>query len=234
MMLLSLLKALGLDIPAAIAAVQGRFDRRIERATDEAKAAIRQAALTAMLVTGAAATAAAAFAVVLLLLDRWVAENHGEFAGYGVVAIVLAVVSLVLGAVAWTKSRRSPEQNPGKLAGSDVGGEGAAPVEARTAATDSDALQRNAASSATVLIELLPLLAWLLAKWPMAKWPTTSRSTIEALTASLRRTTKGKTMQRAINQIAEGGRVNLLAAVAGAVLLGWLMARRASRDQHAG
>jgi hypothetical protein len=233
---LRLLKALGLDIPARIAELQQLAERRVEKATDEAKATVQQAAVTAMVAVVAAIAAAAALAIGLVALDRWLAENYGAYVGYGVVALILVVASGIFGAIAWTRSRRSlhARQNRGEAATAKAhaaGRESAAPqsAQARAAATAPEAPQREAASAAAVLIELLPLLVSLLARWPAA-----GGSPIGTLTASLRRTAGGKAVQGAINQIREGDRLNLLAAVAGAALIGWLVMRRTSRDQHIG
>jgi hypothetical protein len=232
-MLLSLLKALGLNIPARIASVQEFVERRVGRATDEVKAAIQQAVVTAMLAAVAGITAAAALSIGLVMLGRWVAENYGAYAGYGAVAALLALVSIVLGTLAWARSRPA-RQSPGEAAAAKLhatdteGTEGPPPPSAQARhAAQPEGAQLNVPSSAAALIEFLPLVTWLL-----ARWPATGSSTIGALAAGLRRTARTKVVQGAMEQIAEGDRLNLLAAVAGAVLVGWLMVRRARRDQH--
>jgi hypothetical protein len=84
-LLLNLLKAFGLDIPARVAELKARIEQRVEDAADQAVHVVQDIAVTVALVCCAAITALAAIAVGLVALARWVADLYGPFAGLAAV-----------------------------------------------------------------------------------------------------------------------------------------------------
>ena len=90
-LLLNLLKAFGLDIPARVAELKARIEQRVEDAADQAVHVVQDIAVTVALVCCAAITALAAIAVGLVALARWVADLYGPFAGLAAVGAVRGI-----------------------------------------------------------------------------------------------------------------------------------------------
>jgi hypothetical protein len=240
LLLLRLLKALGFDIPARLAELRTRVERRVEQATEDAKEAIAAVVVTAALAIVATITAIAAIAIGFAALYRWVANSYGPFAGLGVVGGILLLITVILGATIWARSqpkRRIPARMPDDLgapgthmAGGHISdafpGTMSSP-EAQPAAAASKPF--SIAASAPVWIELLPVVVSLLAK------SRAGGSLVDAVVASARGARTGETRKAftgAARIVREGDRLQLAAAAGGAVLVGWLMARRFSRNRR--
>ena len=103
--MLRILRLVGIDLPARIAALEEELGRRAEAAADILKRATRQAAVIAALGAAAVVTALLIFVVGLIALYVWVAEEHGPYVGLAVVAGTLLVVTVVLILVARSKTR---------------------------------------------------------------------------------------------------------------------------------
>jgi hypothetical protein len=237
LLLLRLLKVLGLDIPARLAELRTRVEHRVEQATAEAKNAIAAAAVTAVLAIVAAITAVAAIAIGFAALYRIVADSYGAQAGFGVVGGILLLITIILAAVVWTRSQPKPSR---VRFPDDLGAPGARVAadrpDAFPAATPPPEAQPAAAAapkpssivaSAPVWLELLPVAVSLLAK------SRAGGSLVDAVVASARGAKTGearKAFDGAAKLVREGDRVQLLAAAGGAILIGWLMARRFTRN----
>ena len=127
-LLLNLLKAFGLDIPARVAELKARIEQRVEDAADQAVHVVQDIAVTVALVCCAAITALAAIAVGLVALARWVADLYGPFAGLAAVGGILLLVTVILAVVAVRRPRS------GAARGSAVGGQAVGDLCRRRAA----------------------------------------------------------------------------------------------------
>jgi hypothetical protein len=99
-LLLNLLKAFGIDIPARFAEAKAHVERQVEDAADQAKHVVQDAVVTAALVSCAVVTAVAALAFGLVALALWVADYYGPFTALVVVGGILVLAAVVLAAAA--------------------------------------------------------------------------------------------------------------------------------------
>lgn len=236
--MLKLLKALGLDIPAQVERLRARVEERVGEATERAKTAAIGAAITAALGAFALVTALAAIGVGFTALYHWVAEKEGAYAGYGVVGGLLLAVTIILGAAAWARTRAGQASAPWPHGAAQDAGvrdttvqDGAAtqPSPAAAAAATGAAAPswEGLASSASTLLELLAFVVPLLAQSPTVR-NAVSRMLPGTLGSAGRASTR-ETLERGAAVIREGDRANLLAVLAGAVLLGWMLTRQSRR-----
>jgi hypothetical protein len=235
-MLLQLLSVFGLDVEARLADVRSRLELRFEQATGELQRAALDVAQTAIMAAAAGVAAAAAIGVGLVALYRWVAEFEGAYVALGVVAAVLVVLSIILAIAAGMRTRsirrrrRPPVSSPGversirantqsdakSDAKSDDNAGGArlpSPVPAAASA--------RPAPGAAVWSELAAFVLPLLMRMPAGDGA--------ALAARLRERGSGSlhsALHASANFVREGERGNLVLAVAGAMLAGWLMSHR--------
>jgi ElaB/YqjD/DUF883 family membrane-anchored ribosome-binding protein len=240
MLLLNLLKAFGLDIPARVAELKARIEQRVEDAADQAVHVVQDIAVTVALVCCAAITALAAIAVGLVALARWVADLYGPFAGLAAVGGLLLLVTVILAVVAATRPRSARRvKSPAEVLQS----------AAKRSATYADAARRlhaaqaepaqaggrtSAAASAPrggagssigdfgkLIGFLLPLL--------ISAAPASGGGLMGTLSAAWRsgaHRAAGETLEGAAKMVREGDRTNLLAVVGAAVLFGWLVSGR--------
>jgi hypothetical protein len=103
--MIRILRLVGIDLPARIAALEEEVGRRAEAAAGLVKRATRQAAMIAALGAAAVITALLIFVTGLIALYVWVADQHGAYAGLAVVAGTLLVLTVVLLLVARGKTR---------------------------------------------------------------------------------------------------------------------------------
>jgi ElaB/YqjD/DUF883 family membrane-anchored ribosome-binding protein len=239
-LLLNLLKAFGLDIPARVAELKARIEQRVEDAADQAVHVVQDIAVTVALVCCAAITALAAIAVGLVALARWVADLYGPFAGLAAVGGILLLVTVILAVVAVRRPRSARRvKSPAEVLQS----------AAKRSATYADAARRLHAAQAEpaqaggltsaaastpqggagssmgdfgkLIGFLLPLL--------ISAAPASGGGLMGTLSAAWRsgaHRAAGETLEGAAKMVREGDRTNLLAAVGAAVLFGWLVSGR--------
>ena len=104
-MLLEVLKALGLDVPAQINALKSDIDQRVQSATSQVSQVAQQAAMLAFLYAFAAGAALLAIGVALFALFWWVSDYYGVYAGLGVVFLLLVLAALIPAMMALGRSR---------------------------------------------------------------------------------------------------------------------------------
>ena len=239
-LLLNLLKAFGLDIPARVAELKARIEQRVEDAADQAVHVVQDIAVTVALVCCAAITALAAIAVGLVALARWVADLYGPFAGLAAVGGLLLLVTVIFAVVAVRRPRSARRvKSPAEVLQS----------AAKRSATYADAARRLHAAQAEpaqaggltsaaastpqggagssmgdfgkLIGFLLPLL--------ISAAPASGGGLMGTLSAAWRsgaHRAAGETLEGAAKMVREGDRTNLLAAVGAAVLFGWLVSGR--------
>jgi Putative Actinobacterial Holin-X, holin superfamily III len=242
-MLFNILKLFGLDVPARIAEVRTEIEQRVELAKDHVKQAAQTAGLLAAMFVLAGLAALSALGVGLIALYHWVSLNYGQFYGFaavGGVLILFAVIlfaSAVLKAKSWsTESATRAEEKRLKLS-ADLAQAQAERVAASAAgAWDGPALRpilpatpSLAPTSASDLLESLTLI---LSK--MVKFPTTGNPPLDELLVHLRGCARGvadEAVEGVVHAVRYGERPKLVAALGGAIFIGWLLARH--RPDHA-
>jgi ElaB/YqjD/DUF883 family membrane-anchored ribosome-binding protein len=235
MLLLNLLKAFGLDIPARLAELKARIEQRVEDATDQARRVVQDVVVTAALLSCAAITAVAAIAVGLVALGRWVADLYGPFAGLGAVGGVLIFVTVIFAALAAGRARslqrvKSPAEVLQSAARRSANYANAArPLDAaqtetaQTRSWTSSATTAAPGGSSSSVGEFGKLIAFLLPL--LIRSPAGEGGLMNLWRAGAHRAA-GETLEGAAKMVREGDRMNLLAVVAGAVLFGWLVTGR--------
>ena len=234
-MILEILKALGLDVPAHINALKADIDERVERTTSQVSQAALEAAVLAVLYMLAAIAALLAVGVVLIAIFWWVSDNYGDYAGLGVVFVILALAALILAMMAQSRT---------KLATGNKGKSPRSVFEATRATSDPGVTPqaRPIVSPAPVIVspasaaapgtanpnisDLVQPLAALLTKVG------TGRPVIAELLGGLSATGGGPVntaLDRAANVIRTGDRSNLFTVLAGAAVLGYLITHQSGR-----
>jgi Flp pilus assembly protein protease CpaA len=214
-MLFNVLKLLGLDVRAEIAAVKGEIEQRVDEVTVRARRAALTAAVIVALSTFAGLFCTMAMGVGLIELYRAEAATYGVDVALAVVAAILVAAALVLIGVAWTMGRSlsaAPRRDPPR----DVAAAAAAPVPPSMATTP------PAAAAGGITEPLAFLLALLTAK------PGLGHPALDELVAKLRTPAGGKADEavgQALNLVRNGDRTQLAVMLGAAALAGWLLAR---------
>lgn len=231
-MVLRLLGPLGREVEARIDGLTGKIERRIQRATDEAKQAAGAAAITAALAAFAGLTAIIALGVGLFALYRWVAATYGEFEGYGVVVgtLIIVTIILVVTIVVRSKSSRPWEVPTGQPAAATAAWEHAnAEPRAEQAATAKFSTPPPAATPPPPGVsDIAEVLTHILAG--IIKIPETGNEVLDEIARNVRvRAQSGgqEALDSAVNVVREGERINLIAVLSGFVVFGWLLSRAA-------
>jgi hypothetical protein len=227
LMLFKILKLVGLDVHAEIAAVKGQIEQRVEDLAVRAK----QTALTSAVIVALSAFAGLlcvmAMGVGLIALYRALAAAYGVDVALGAIAAVLVAVALILVAVAWMMGR--------SLSGARASGTGEhlAKSAAASSASASAAPAAQvpppqvtappAPGSAGDLVGALTLLLALFAKDSKLGHPVLDEF------AGKMRTSEGgqpgEAVEQALNLVRNGDRTQLLTILGAAALAGWLLAR---------
>jgi hypothetical protein len=230
-MLFKILKLLGLDVPAKVAAAKSVIEQRVEEVTDYAKQVTQTAAVIAVLSAVAGVLVAMAVGVGLFALYRAVAEGYGVNAGLGVVAGMLIAAALILLIVARTKGQSLSNRHIFKPFGPLATAAASAPAPA--VAAPSLAHAPSPASFAGVPADsagdLIEPLAFLLGKY--VKYPALGHPVLDELVGNLHMTARGtadEAVERAANLVRYGDRSQLLILLGGAAFAGWLLARQNS------
>jgi hypothetical protein len=220
-MLLNILKLVGFDFHAKIAAGKARIEQLIQQAPDRARRITLEAAAIAAFFAIAIATSAMVAGVASIALYRWTADAYGSYAGLGAVAMILIGMTAILVTVAtlmvnalFGYPKKLPRYSAGEReisGGSDPvwRGEITSPRNSRTDTADDPGM---------------PLTA-LVAR--IVKYPSVGNTAVDEMIGHLRasaRDTAGEAIESAADIIRQGDRANLVAILAGAAFLGWLMA----------
>jgi hypothetical protein len=225
-MLFKILKLLGLDVPAKMAAAKSEIEQRVEEVVDYAKQATQTAAAIAGLSAAAGVLVAMAVGVGAYALYRVVAESYGVNAGLGVVAAVLVAATLILLLIAQTKgealsNRRIFKPSPPlPTSAASAPTAAAAPVQVPMSAAFAAVPDESAG-------DLVEPLAFLLAKY--VKFPALGHPVLDELIGKLRTSAHGtadEAVERAANLVRQGDRTQLLIMLGGAAIVGWLLARQ--------
>jgi len=225
-MLFKILKLLGLDVPAKIAAAKSEIEQRVEEVVDYAKQATQTAAAIGGLSAVAGVLAAMAVGVGLYALYRVVAESYGVNAGLSVVAAVLVAATLILLLIARAKGKASSNRHifkplsPLPTSAASAPNAAAAPVQVPMSAAFAATPDESAG-------DLFEPFAFLLAKY--VKFPALGNPVLDELVGNLRKSARGtaeEALERATNLVRQGDRTQLLIMLGGATIVGWLLARQ--------
>jgi uncharacterized membrane protein len=227
---LRVLKSFGLDVQAHVDEITANIERRVERATGEVKHAAEAAVVTAAIAVFAAVTASIGLAVGMFALDRWVAQNYGEYQGYGVVCGILGVITLILVVIALVRSKSQPSRTVAadQLRSASAGAANRAaavppPVPVRPVPVRPVPLSASVAAPAEPLTRILSTVINI---------PPTGNAAVDELIDNLRAGARGagqEALDGAVNVVREGDRINLVGVLAGAVVFGWLVSRSSQR-----
>jgi hypothetical protein len=219
-MLFNILKLLGLDVRAEIAAVKGEIEQRVDEVTVRARRAALTATVIIALSTFAGLFCTLAMGVGLIALYRAEAAIYGVDIALAVVAAVLVIAALILLVVALMVGK-SLSRARASNAAENVARPGAAASAFAPAAPEA-----GAASPAAAAGDLADPLAFLLAL--LAKDAKLGHPVLDEFAASLRTPAGGKAdeaVEQALNLVRNGDRTQLLLILGGAALAGWLLAR---------
>jgi hypothetical protein len=216
-MLFKILKLLGLDVRAEIAAVKGQIEQRVDEVADRARHAALTATVIVALSTFAGLFCTLAMGVGLFALYRAEAASYGVDIALAVVAAVLVVAALILLVVALVIGKSSSRARTSKAA------EDAARSAAAASAFASAAPE--AAASPPAAGDLTEPLAFLLALF--AKDGRLGHPVLDEFAANLRTPAGGKADEavgQALNLVRNGDRTQLAVMLGAAALAGWLLA----------
>jgi hypothetical protein len=243
-MLFKILRLFGLDVPANIEAAKASLEWRVERAAVRAGQIARETAVIAVLFAAAMVMSAMAVGVGLLALYRWTADAYGDYAGLGVVGLMLVVAAAALIAVTAVKAK---SLNPIEMRPRDVAGTSEAALDtppspmslSPTSGTEPYAPETRThswtrpdtatlpAASASDLVEPL---AFFLSKY--VRVPTVGNPAVDELIGNLRATAHGSTdeaIDRAAEVIRHGNRSSMVFVLAGTAFLAWLLTQNSGR-----
>ena len=227
-MLFAILKALGLDIPARINALRADLDQRVEATSSQVSQVAQQAAVLAVLFVLAAMAAFLAFGVALVAIFWWVAVTYGVLAGLAVDFIILVLAAAILAMMARARSKSlavNAAKAPRALLGATAAASNAG-VAGQESAVAPPAVSAGPAAQSASASDLAAPLAVLLATLA------SGRPRSAELLGNLRATAVGSAntaLDRAANVVRAGDRTNLLAVLAGAAFVGWLLTRQSGR-----
>jgi hypothetical protein len=214
-MLFNILKLLGLDVRAEIAAVKGEIEQRVDEVTVRARRAALTAAVIVALSTFAGLFCTMAMGVGLVALYRAEAATYGVDVALAVVAAVLVAAALILIGIAWTIGRSLSGAPRLDIAGDLVA---AAAVQAPP-----PAVTPPPSAAAGDITDPLALLLALLTRQPGLGHPA-----LDELNGKLRTPAGGKAdeaVEQALNLVRNGDRTQLAVMLGAAALAGWLLAR---------
>ena len=215
-MLFNILKLLGLDVRAEIAAVKSEIGQRVDEVTARARRAALTAAVIVALSTFAGLFCTMAMGVGLVALYRAEATTYGVDAALAVVAAILVAAALILIGIAWTMGRSLSGAPPPGHAGD------AAAASAAQAAPSAATLPPAAAAG-----DITEPLAFVLAL--LTRQPSLGHPALDELVGKLRTPAGGKAdeaVEQALNLVRNGDRTQLAVMLGAAALAGWLLAHR--------
>jgi hypothetical protein len=231
-MLFEILKALGLDVPGTINSLKADIDQRVEKTTAQLSVAAQQAAVLAALYTLAAVAVLLAIGVALVALCLRVTESYGVYAGLGLICGLLLAAAVLLGLIAAWRSKslgrsgtdmRRPLDRAAHGALETGGLRAPAAAPAADAFTLPQAPPEGARPTAGDVVEPLALF---LAKF--LRNPGKGRPMAAEFFSGLSESEPGvaeEALESATNVLRYGNRTNLVAVLAGAAFVGFLMTR---------
>jgi hypothetical protein len=235
--MLRILKLLGLDIPARIAAVRADLESRADFAIVRLTRAARTVGILILLAVLAAMAGTAAVGVGLTALYSWIALEYGEFYGYAAVGGVLIFIAAVLGVIGFVEANSLSFDSlatPDEIS--------AAPIDASTyeAPDDPSSERRSASAIAEGAAGPPPSRR---AAWPedaspsqalpgLMSLPVTGNPLIDGVIDGLR-TPASRAVDDVVGLAAEtirrGEREQLLMTLGMAIFAGWLVEKMRSR-----
>jgi ABC-type multidrug transport system fused ATPase/permease subunit len=236
-MLFKILKLFGLDVPARIAEVQAEFEERVKLAEHHVKQAAQEAGVLAALFVFASLASLSALGVGLIALYRWVLLNYGQFYGFAAVGGVLVLIAVILFARAMLEAKSWSAESSTRAAGKRLKlAADMAQVQAETVAQSAAAaavldgpvrpvLLATSSLAPTSASDLVEPLALILSK--MIKFPTNGNPPLDELIVHLRGAARGaadEAVEGVVHAVRYGERTQLVAALGGAVFVGWLLA----------
>jgi ABC-type multidrug transport system fused ATPase/permease subunit len=239
-MFFKILKLFGLDVPARTAEIRIAFEERVELVKDHVNRTAQAAAVLAALFVLAGLAALAALGVGLIALYSWVSLSYGQFYGFAAVGGVLIFLAVIMFASAMIKSNSWSAESAGRAAAKQLK---LVQAHAERVAAAAEAIERPAirplppptqslgAISASDLVEPLTLI---LSK--MIKFPTLGNPLLDELLVHLRGSAQGvadEAIEGVGNAVRYGDRPQLAAALGGAILVGWLLARHRPHEVDA-
>lgn len=229
-LVLKALKLLGLDVPARIHTARVALELLAGKARDEIRRAARYGSVSAAFAAIALLSAMAFLAVGLAALYLYVSDLHGPYAGLAAVAAVLVVVAAASGLVAVICSRPAPHAHTFD----DPANRTRADRDDVIRDTADGGIGRDDASvaAAGVAPDVLALVSLLLGRYLAS--PANPPLPNEGL-HQLRVSTDDPgddALELAARVVSDGDRTNMLAVLAGAAFMGWLVARP-PRDHRA-
>jgi hypothetical protein len=230
MMLFRLLKLFGIDVPAHVAQLQAKLERRVEVAKDQVRRAAQTAAVVAALSALGAVAMLAAAGVGLFALYSWVLLNYGLFYALAAVGGVLILIAIILFAGAMLEARSWSAEGealdavpaPPAVDPMAVSPAAAAALDEVPAAAQASPTAHPATSAADLVAPLSLIFSRFM------KFPTTGNPVLDELLFVLRGSAKGaadEAVDGVVQTVRYGDRAKLVAVLGTAVLVGWLLAR---------
>jgi hypothetical protein len=228
-MLIKFLRLLGIDLPARMAEVRVEVEERFDLAKDSLEQAATKTAFLALLFFLAGLAALSAFATGLMALYSWVASNYGEIYGFSAVGGVLLFISTGLFAIAISRTKSWPGERASRVLKKKLE---LAQVRAERIAAATVALEGPSSSSpsqssgTTAANDLIEPLAWALSS--TLKLPSMGNPAMKELFTQLQSSAHGvadETVDSLVRTVRNGDRPQLLAALGGAMFVGWFLAR---------
>jgi hypothetical protein len=234
-MLFKLLKLFGFDVAAEFEAAKSGFERRVERATEHIKDVAQGAAVIATLGALATVTAMMAFIIGLIAVYRFTAQFYGDYAGLGIDAAILIMMTTVFVIVILMKVQKlSTKETTAPMTDSAF-------ESVKRGSSPSDQAVEGPVSSQSAYLaperelaaprDLIDPLALVLSE--VVRVPTFGNPMVDDLIGKIRTTAESnadETIYRAANVIRYGGLSDILIVLSGTAALAWLVTRNAQRQ----
>ena len=232
-MLFKIMKLCGIDLLARMAEVRVDFEERFDLAKDGVEHAAQRAAALAMLFFLTALAALSAFGVGLIALYSWVSSNYGQFYGFATIGALLLLITVVMYAIAISKTKAWHGESTTRIAAKkrELAQVRADRVAATMEAFESPALPPPRQSAGvTAASDLVEFLVWALSK--TIKPPAMENPAMDELFARLQssaRDVADETVEGLVRAVRYGDRTQLVAALSGAMFVGWFLGRQNQR-----
>ena len=224
--MLALLRLFGFDLERRLHVLRSWAGEFVRLNTENAKDEVRRLALSLGLAAAAGLLALGAFAVLLIALYDWLAAHYGPGIGYGVVAGILALISLML----FLRAARRDDRDEGFTL--QYPPAQPYPDEAKIGAAEPAPASRFASTTSSRPLAfgdwknpLAGVLSEAYAAVPQTGTPV-DRVIDEVLQQASQ--SSAQTVDAAADMIRTGSRKTVVGVLAGAAVLGFLLARRQS------
>jgi hypothetical protein len=111
-MLEALFRLLGVDLNRKLAEVRGQIDELKRSAIHQVTEQVKETGITAGFILGGAIAALLTFIIALAALYVWVDMHEGPLAACGAVALVTALLTVTMFALAFLRGKRRPAPAP--------------------------------------------------------------------------------------------------------------------------